>query len=172
MDEEKILILVNGEDKTNQVEKIYTNQYGKIEIKYYKKEKIYSYYKNNIIVRDKAEEIELAERDIYYKHQILFDVKKLIRFQEFIKIIYGNRETEVFRYNDISFKSNSEKNLNKDVIGYFRKIAKNLKDKNGEKENSFLKTEYQNINYINSESVLNYYINKMDLKVIMRKFII
>ena len=40
MDEEKILILVNGEDKTNQVEKIYTNQYGKIEIKYYKKEKI------------------------------------------------------------------------------------------------------------------------------------
>lgn len=165
MDEEKILILVNGEDKTNQVEKIYTNQYGKIEIKYYKKEKIYSYYKNNIIVRDKAEEIELAERDIYYKHQILFDVKKLIRFQEFIKIIYGNRETEVFRYNDISFKSNSEKNLNKDVIGYFRKIAKNLKDKNGEKENSFLKTEYQNINYINSESVLNYYINKMDLKV-------
>lgn len=67
MDEEKILILVNGEDKTNQVEKIYTNQYGKIEIKYYKKEKIYSYYKNNIIVRDKAEEIELAERDIYYK---------------------------------------------------------------------------------------------------------
>lgn len=165
MDEEKILILVNGEDKTNQVEKIYTNQYGKIEIKYYKKEKIYSYYKNNIIVRDKAEEIELAERDIYYKHQILFDVYKLIRFQEFIKIIYGNRETEVFRYNDISFKSNSEKNLNKDVIGYFRKIAKNLKDKNGEKENSFLKTEYQNINYINSESVLNYYINKMDLKV-------
>ena len=80
---------------------------------------------------------------------------------------YDNGETETVRYNEISFKSNSIKNSNKDVIGYFREITKYLKNDNkndNESEDSFLKTEYQNINYINSESVLHYYINKKALK--------
>ena len=40
MNEEKILIIVKGEDKTTQIEQLYENNEEKIDIKYYKNEKI------------------------------------------------------------------------------------------------------------------------------------
>ena len=76
MDEEKILIMANGKDKTKQVESFSENQYGKIEIKYYKNEKIYSYYKNNVTIIEEPEEIDINGRDVYYKNQVLLIFEK------------------------------------------------------------------------------------------------
>ena len=99
----------------------------KIDVKFYNEEKIYQYNQKNIIIKEQSENIEFKDKDIYYKNQILFNVQNAIRFEEFIKIIYTTGETEIFRYNDISLKSNSIDNLNRDVIGYFKKISKQEK---------------------------------------------
>ena len=171
MDEEKILIMTNGNDKTKEIEQFSINDDRKIEIKFYNNEKIYRYNPANIIIIEKTEDIELKEKDIYYKNQILYKKKKAVRFENFIKIIYITGETEVFRYSDISFKPNSIDNLNRDVIEYFREISKYVKSGDDENEGneqsvlkeSFLKKEYEKLNYINDDSVLNYYINKKDL---------
>ena len=171
MDEEKILVIIKGEDKTKEIEHLSENNNKKIEVKFYNEEKIYQYNQKNIIIKKQSENIEFKDKDIYYKNQILFNVQNVIRFEEFIKIIYTTGETEIFRYNDISLKSNSIDNLNRDVIGYFKEISKYVKSGDDEKEEnepsivkeSFLKKEYEKLNYIDDDSVLNYYINKKDL---------
>ena len=171
MDEEKILVIIKGEDKTKEIEYLSENNNKKIDVKFYNEEKIYQYNQKNIIIKERSENIEFKDKDIYYKNQILFNVQNAIRFEEFIKIIYTTGETDIFRYNDISLKSNSIDNLNRDVIGYFKEISKYVKSGDDEKEEnepsiakeSFLKKEYEKLNYIDDDSVLNYYINKKDL---------
>ena len=171
MDEEKILVILKGEDKTKDIEHFsQCDNDGKINIKFYKNKQEYPYSKINVIVKEKPIVVELKEKDIYYKNQILFNIEKVIRFEEFVKIIYRSGETEVFRYKDLSFKSNSIENLNKNIIGYFKEISNYVKSGKEEEESeheenqeSFLKREYEKLNYINQESILNYYINKIDL---------
>ena len=168
---EKILVIIKGEDKTKEIEFLSKNNDRRIKVKFYNEEKIYQYSQKNIIIKEQYENIEFKDKDIYYKNQILFNVKNAIRFEEFIKITYKNGETDIFRHNDISIKSNSIGNLNRDVIGYFKEISRYVKSGDDEKEENepslikegFLKKEYEKLNYINDDSVLNYYINKKDL---------
>ncbi len=177
MDEEKILVIVKGEDKTKDIESFSQCDNGKINIKFYSNEQEYSYNKINVIIKKQSKPIELKEKDIYYKNQVLFNVQKVIGFDEFIKVIYRSGETQIFRYNDLSFKSNSIENLNKNVIEYFREISNYVKNGKEEEEidtekdtkESFLKREYEKLNYINEESILNYYINKLELKSVVKE---
>lgn len=168
MDEEKILVIIKGEDKTKEIESLSENNGKSICVKFYNKQTIYMPNRKNVIIKEASESIELKDKDIYYKNQILLNVQKAIRFEEFIKIIYITGETEVFKYDDISFKSNSIDNLNRDIIGYFKEISNYVKSGEDENESSifkesFLKREYTKLNYINNDSVLNYYINKKEL---------
>ena len=170
MDEEKILVILKGEDKTKDTEYFSKCNNGKIKIKFYKNEQEYTYNEINVIIKEEPIVLDLKERDIYYKNQILFNIKKVIKFDEFVKVIYNNEETEVFRYHDLSLKSNSIENLNRNVIEYFKEVSNYVKSDKEEEENeqeekqeSFLKKEYEKLNYINQESILNYYINKIDL---------
>ena len=176
MNEEEILIVLKGQDKTKEIEYFSENNNGKITVKFYNKEQKYPYGKSNVIIKKNPEIIELRKKDIYYRNQILLNVKKVIRFEDFVKVIYLTNESQIFRYNDISLKSDSVENLNKNVIGYFKEISEYVKcekedeEKNNEQENgTFLKREYDKLNYINEESVLNYYINKIKLKNILDK---
>lgn len=175
MDEEKILVIAKGEDKTKDIEYFSQCDNGEVKVKFYKSEQKYPYGKKSIKIREQPMLIELREKEVYYKNQILFNIQKVIRFEEFVKIFYKSGETEIFRYNDLSFKSNSIENLNKNVFEYFKEISKYVKNgkeeeetvqQEMEKQESFLKREYEKLNYINQESILNYYINKIELKKI------
>ncbi len=168
MNEEQILIILKGEDKTKEVEYYSEVNNKKISIKFLNKEDVYLYNKSNVRIIEEHENIDLNDKDIYYNNQILFNVNKAIRFKQYIKIIFESEETELFRYNEISLKPNSTENLSRDVIKYFREISKYVKDKNSEKqienstkEETFLNREYRKLNYIDDNSVLNYYINKI-----------
>lgn len=171
MDEEEILVLLKGEDKTKDIEQIEEKE--KAEVKFYRMDKIYSYGFDKIIIRRNPIIIDLREHDIYYKNQILFNIKKAIRFEEFVKVVYDNQQTEIFEYINISIKSNKSNNINKNVIKYFKEIAKfvkntdeDTKEKEGKfSDESFLYSQYKKIKYINKSSVLNHYINKINLVI-------
>lgn len=169
MDEEKVLIIAKGEDKTSQIEHISQNG-KKLEIKFKSNEKIYFYTLADVVIEKSLEIIDVKEKDIYYKNQIIFNVKKAIKFRNYTKITYNSGDTGIFRNNDISCKSINSSDLNKNVIEYFREISKYVKNIDEEKQEerknqkeSFLKREYEKLNYINKESVLDYYINKKSL---------
>ena len=167
MNEEEILVIVKTEDKTKEIEQI-SQKANKIELKFYNNEKKYLYGMEKVIIKENPIIIDLKGKDIYYKNQIIFNIKKVIKFEEFLKIIYNNGETEIFKTSNISFKSNTTENTNKNVIGYLREISQYVKNENEENEEknnskeSFLNREYQKLNYIDNESILNYYINKID----------
>ena len=172
MNEEKILVIAYGEDKTKEIELITEKDDETVDVKFYKSKKIYNYDLNNIKIIKNAESIDLKEKDVYFKNQVLFNIGKVIKFDNFVKVIYISGETQVFRYNDLSFKSNSIENTNKNVIEYFKEISNYVKKSKEEEENeteqntseSFLKKEYGKLNYIEEDSILNYYINKIELE--------
>ncbi len=170
MNEEKILIILKGEDKTKDIEYFSKLNNKKIEIKFYNKEDKYAYNETNVIIKEEPIEINLEEIDVYYKNQMLFNIEKIIRFEEFVKIIFRNGETQLYKYNDLCFKSNSIQNSNKNIIKYFKEISNYVKSGKEEEENeyeekqeSFLKRQYENLNYISQESILNHYINKTEV---------
>ncbi|MBR0351244.1 MAG: AAA family ATPase [Clostridia bacterium] len=176
MDEEKILVIANGEDKTKEIEFLTEKDDKTVDVKFYKSEKIYNYCLSNIIIIKEAEKIDLQEKDVYYKNQILFNISKIIKFKNYVKVIFTSGDTQIFKNNDLSFKSNSIENINKNVIEYFREISnfvKNGKEEENETEQntneSFLNIEYGKLNYINEESILNYYINKIELANIIEE---
>ena len=85
MDEEKILVMLKGGDKTKDTEYFSKCNNGKIKIKFYKNEQEYTYNEINVIIKEAPILINLEERDVYYRNQILFNIEKVIRFEEFVK---------------------------------------------------------------------------------------
>lgn len=173
MDKNKILIIIKGEDKTTQNEKIESDIYkGKYKIKYNSSDTIYSYEFNDVIIEKYAEEIDITNKNIYYKNQTIFDVEKVIRFQRSVKIIYKNGTEEIFlKGEEITVKKspNKQEEKNRDIIKYYRQIAKYAKVKdekqvNNNNKTTFLEKEYNKLNYIQKDSILDYFINKRNLK--------
>ena len=173
MDKNKILIIIKGEDKTTQVEKIESDIYkGKYKIKYNSSDTKYSYEFNDVIIEKYTEEIDITNKNIYYKNQEIFDVEKALRFQYSVKIIYKNGNEEIFsRGEEITVKksSNKKEEKNRDIINYYRQIAKYAKVKdekqvNNNNKTTFLEKEYNKLNYIQKDSVLDYFINKRKLR--------
>lgn len=165
MNEENVLVIAGGRDKTKEVEYFSEGNNEKIDVKFYNENKIYQYNPQNITINENAENIKIDGKEIYYKGQLLFNVEKVIKFDEFVKIIYKNGETDIFIYDEMSFKPKSDNDV-KNIIEYFREIASYVKNNDSEDEDndSFLKQEYDKLNYIKSGSVLNYYLNKIDLE--------
>ena len=166
MNEEEILIIIKGEDKTKEIEYYLETERRKVEIKFLNQQKLYSYNQSNIEIINNPILVEIDNKDIYYKNQVLLNVEKAIKFDKYMKIIFKSGETQIFSIFEISLKSNSINNLNRDIISYFKEISKYVKDGNNEEKDisngeSFLQREYEKLNYINDESVLNYYINKI-----------
>lgn len=172
MDKNKTIIIIKGEDKTTEVEKIENDIYkAKYKIKYNSSDTIYKYEFNDVIIEKYIEEIDITNKNIYYKNQIIFDVEKAIRYQRLVKIIYKNGNEEIFlRGEEITVKkSSSEKESKKrDIINYYKQISKYAKVKeekqvNNKQNTTFLEREYNKLNYIQKDSVLDFFINKRKL---------
>lgn len=165
MDERKILIIAKGIDKTREVEHFRKKDDGNVIVKYYNKEETYSYGKSNFKMFSDPIVMKVEGKDLYYNNQILFNVKEAIRFNDYIKVFFQDGEVELFNKQQIYLSQNINNNVIKDVIGYFKEIAKYVSSgnkKNQKDDREFLDSQYSKLNYINKESVLNYYINKMD----------
>lgn len=163
MDECKTLIIIKGEDKTKDIESLNQNS-KKIKVQYKNSEKEYLYYKENVLIRKQTKNIDVESKDVYYKNQLLFGVRKVIQFDEFIKIIYENGISELFHLGEISFESVKHDETLRAIMAYFKDISKYVKNEDevshGE---SFLKREYNKLNYVPNGSVLSFYLYKKEL---------
>lgn len=172
MDKNKTLIIIKGEDKTTEVESIEWDIYrGKYKIKFIKNDKIYSYHSSDVILQRYMEDINITNKNIYYKNQMLFHVERAMRFQFAVKIIYENGNEEIFlRGDEISLKtkSNKQEKKAKDILHYYAQIAKYAKVKeekgiNDKRNQTFLEREYKKLHYVQKDSVLDYFLNKRNL---------
>lgn len=173
MNENKMFVIVKGEDKTKDIEKIeYDWMNGKYYIKYFKGDKNYSYKMMDIKVEKYEKELNIKNKKVYYNNSRIFDVKKAVKYEKAIRIIYEDETNELYLDGEnIRIKSGNENKKEKNqkqILNYYKQIAKyaKVKEENTEKSQNgtFLEKEYSKLHSVSKESVLEYFLNKKKLK--------
>lgn len=173
MNENKMFVIVKGEDKTKDIEKIeYDWMNGKYYIKYFKGDKNYSYKMMDIKVEKYEKELNIKNKKVYYNNSRIFDVKKAVKYEKAIRIIYEDETNELYLDGEnIRIKSGNENKKEKNqkqILNYYKQIAKyaKVKEENTEKSQNgtFLEKEYSKLHSVPKESVLEYFLNKKKLK--------
>lgn len=171
MNIEKNLIIVKGEDQTYKIEYCkYEN--GKYSI-CYNEGKIYRYNYNNVIWLRNPIEINIENKLVYSNNKVLSGIIKLLRFDNYIKVIYKNNFSEVFHKNEITIEESclSDKR-SRNCFEYFKELSKSIGlSVNGDK--TFLGEQYDKISFISPKSALAYYLNpkKINKRVYNRNII-
>ena len=96
MNENKMFVIVKGEDKTKDIEKIeYDWMNGKYYIKYFKGDKNYSYKMMDIKIEKYEKELNIKNKKVYYNNSRIFDVKKAVKYEKAIRIIYEDETNDI-----------------------------------------------------------------------------
>lgn len=159
MNQYKYLIIIKGEDHTEEIEKI-ENGNQKINVKFKNNSKIYPYYPNNIEILYTPTEINIFNSTIEIINSgELFNVLTCLDFGKYYKFIHENGESEFFPNNMVKFTENTEKTPQKSInlFSYFKSVSENvtIKSEDGRK---LLTDEYNKINFLSKESILSKYL--------------
>ncbi|QGT99773.1 DNA helicase [Candidatus Syntrophocurvum alkaliphilum] len=166
MDVEKHLIIVKGEDKTQSIQECeYKDSKCMIT---YANNKTYSYNPRNVIWLKNPKLLNPETTRVYINKQPFSEVKKIVNFGEYVRIFFVNGYNIVYHRNEIIIKEKSFNNSDiksSDVIScydYLKHLSTQISIRD-EDEKSFLRKQYERINYVNPSSVLAKYINPIEL---------
>ena len=87
MDENKYLIIIDGDDKTKEVQ-YYKKDDSSYNIKYHNGKREYPYSFKRAQVKDSCESLDIINYDYYYKNQLLLNIEKILKFGDIIKVFY------------------------------------------------------------------------------------
>lgn len=172
MNESQALIIINGEDKTKEIESITGNGWNaEYKVKFLKCDTIYTYKYEDIDIPRYIKTINIENKNLYYKNKVISNVKKATIYGHYVKVIYANGNETIFNdgQNITVKKRNSKKDtIEQDIIHYYREIAKYAKIKEENQANysskqTFLEREYNKLNYVLKDSVLDCFLNKKKL---------
>ena len=91
------LIIIKGEDKTKEVESIKRDELkGKYQIKFYNGKTTYSYSFKDVDVQKYIGDFNIENKNLYYKNKIIFNVKRAIKYECCVKVIYRNEYEEIY----------------------------------------------------------------------------
>lgn len=160
MDENKYLLLLNGKDKTSDVE-IITQQSTKVAIKFFNNNKEFSYNKRNVSLLDNPTIFNHNAHLIFFENRCLSNIGKILDFGSYIKVFYIQGRVSSYLKNNLKFKKNILANSNvKNKLDYLKEIAKYFKDT----DNDFLYNQYEKVKSIHEESILAKYLNPREMK--------
>lgn len=159
MNIERNLILIKGEDKTEKIQYcIYNRDIKKYNVTF-NNGAIYSYNYNNVIWSRDSKEIDLKNKVVYKNNKPLATVKKVISFNDYIRVIYINGYNELYKRNEITIE---ESCLNNSKANNTFRYLKDLSQSIGlifDESKTFLGKQYDKINYISPKSSLAFYLN-------------
>lgn len=163
MNIEKHLILIKGEDKT---EEIYhcegSNGKWRVIFKNNNTEYTYSFY--NVEWHKFIRVINHETNIIYNNNQPLIGIEKMIDFGKYIKIIFKTGYTKIYDRSDIVIEETCLVNkAANDCFEYLRKLADYVSIKS-EEDISFLSKQYNRVTTISPRSVLSAYLEGKPLK--------
>lgn len=165
MDENKYLVLLKGEDKTNGVLSVKKNG-GYLEIYFNDKNDKYNYNIKHTYYAENPEVIDITNKVVYSNNFPIYDVKQVLDFGEKMKIILNKGgESKVYDSKLVRIESNCiNSNVAEDILSYWKDISQYT----GEDEETFLKKEYDKLKFVSPQSVLGSYINKEQLKISLK----
>ncbi|MFD2654673.1 AAA domain-containing protein [Gracilibacillus thailandensis] len=162
MDTEKYLVLVKGEDKTDQLEFCRQN-HSQWEVKYKNNQKVYMYKQQNVQFLSEPRVLELQNHLIYHQDRLLSNISHMLDFGEKVKLVFQNGFKKMYVRNELHIEESETTNSNsKKVLNYLRELAQKMTTK--DEEESFLKKQFNKLVLVSPQSVLATYLGKKDIK--------
>ena len=155
MDAEKILILIEDKDKTEQIEQCKGTQ-----IKFFNNEKTYNYSRPGVIQCYEAR-MFLDPRDylIARGDRILDNIKKIIDFGDYVKVYYNEKETPIlYKKEELDIKASALATPSvKEVFEYLKSLSEVVSIKSDDGK-VLLQKKYESVTFLDSETVLSDYL--------------
>lgn len=155
INEQKCLILIDGEDQTAKIE-YYDDNPKSINVRFKSNETLYIYYKKSrVLKRENPILIDPASCRIHSSNRCLFDIVKILDFISHIKIFYGNGTISTYKRHELRFEQNVliQEDAKK-AFAYLKELAKSIKSE----DNDFLDKQYEKMKYLSENSVLAKYL--------------
>lgn len=156
MDIRTTLILIDGKDRTAEIEK--AECVGeKINIRFNNSFKTYSYNLFHVEKFDNPKIIELNDKIAYVNDMPIYKPEAILDFGEYTRIIEYNR-TRIVPTRLLKLLKSGIDNLKAErILSYLKEIANHLSTKPN--EDAFLKREMDRLTFVHPDSVLNSYLN-------------
>ncbi len=156
MDIEKHLILIKGEDKTQEVSRCrYEN--GKWQV-VFTTGKAYSYNYLSIVWLKDPTSVHPAKTVVYQNNQPLSGVEKIFDFGDYLRICFGTGYKKVYRRQEITLEQSHLNNPDAcTTFEYLKQLSKKVSVTN-EDDKSFLSKQYERITIVSPSSVLANYL--------------
>lgn len=159
------IILINGVDKTDQVESIKFDR-GKYTIKFLNSERIYSYSKDHIIWLTNPTSVVYENSHIFVNGLKQDNIKSIHLFldnnHKFYAITYENEFTRHFQCSEVDIRHSCLTNRTINLLNYFRQCAEinplgtNVEDESTE---TILSSIYSKINFIDEATAAAVYMD-------------
>jgi len=156
MDSSKFLVLIDQNDRTDELESIHQDG-DYIVVLFSTSQTPYKYGVSRVEIRDNPSPIDLQGRSILYMDSPILNCKSAVSFQDYIKIEYVSGGTEVINSALIRIEKQGNPRQSENILNYLKVISEHTKV--DEQSGSFLANTYKKLNYIHPESALNDYIN-------------
>lgn len=160
MNNQKYLIIIKGEDKTEEILNYERDGYY-IRINYKNTQNAYKYTKKDFEFYKDPIEIDMKKNKIYLKQGYVYNIVKVLKFDKYYRIFLENNSTIVIGENDIKIVQNDNKMaVPSNKFEYFKEISKIVSVKT-EEGIGLLTKEYEKINFIERDTALYKYITPL-----------
>lgn len=161
MDIEKHLILLKGEDKTDQISScVYED--GKYKVTFLQG-KTYTYNYGNVLWFKNPVSLDSVTSVVYEDKHPISGVEKILDFEEYIRLLFVNDYQKVYHRNEITIEHSCLNNPDaRNCFEYLKKLAEKV-GVNDEEDHSFLSKQYSKLSFISSQSVLAQYLSPTPL---------
>ena len=158
MNTQKFLILIKGEDKTEEIISFQNDRYY-IHINYKNAEKMYTYPKKDFEFYKDPVEINLQKNKIILERGYIYNVVKVLKFERFYRIFFEDSTSRVILDNNVKIvENNNEIILSSNKFQYFKDISKIVSVRT-EEGIGLLTKEYEKINIISEDTALYKFFN-------------
>ncbi|GGG53239.1 AAA domain-containing protein [Paenibacillus radicis (ex Gao et al. 2016)] len=158
MDEQKVLILVDQIDKTNEIE--YYNILEQIvEIKYKNSEIEYKFPSSRVNIIRNPVQVNIENQKFIYQGFPIRNVKFVMKFEGWLKFFFEEQHTRIYSPSLIQIIPEEDSSrLTIDPMDYWKDISQYTTIEDDLE--SFLKKQFSKLNVIHHKSVLASYLNK------------
>lgn len=160
MNSQKYLILIRGEDKTEDILNYDRDKYY-IHINYKNADKLYTYSKNDFEFYKDPIEIDMQKNRICLDQGYTYNIVMVLKFDRHYKIFFENNSSIIVEENDVNIVQNDDKMVvSSNKFEYFKEISKIVSVRT-EEGVGLLTKEYEKINFIEKDTALYKYITPL-----------
>lgn len=165
MNVERYLIMIRGEDKTEQVVS-YEYIRSQVRIFFNKSSQDYNYNSSDVVILEHPKVIEITEdMALFCDGYPFFKVLQVRDFGPMVRVHFANGITRSYESERIQIKNCGIRYTEaKSIMEYWRAISKHVKieSEQGDKE-AFLTREFTKMTFIHPDSVLSHYLNAIPI---------